>query len=316
MTGKIYVITNLINGHKYIGQITRDIDVRFYEHCRKGGHSGIHKAIEKYGKDNFSIEILEDNIEVEKLNEREVYWIDRMDTYRNGYNQALGGDQVGYNYKHIQIVENGFIVDSCQHLGRLFEQCDVLSEKVACEKIKDIIHTQEEFYGFHIKEIEQFQIKLTDDKIIKEWLKTLPIKYQGNKILCVELNHEEDSIGNMANYLYINNYYLGHSVNPKQTITVLIGKHFSEGLISPSLSNLSFKKIEEIKFKNSSENCFQKKKVYCPEINKHFNSQIEASQYFIDNIWTDIKLKTVKLRISDVVNERINNYRGYTFVRE
>lgn len=317
MIGRIYEITNLINGHKYVGQTTRDINVRFHEHCYKDACKGIHKAIEKYGKENFSINILEDNIEAEKLNEKEAYWIEKLDTYYNGYNQTLGGDQVGYNYKHIQIIENGYIVDSCQHLGRLFEQCGVLSDGTMSDKLKKIVNTEKDVYGFHIVEVEEFTCRLTDDEVVKEWIKTLSTQYQNNRICCIELNHEENSIGKMAEYLYNNGYYSGKATNPKQTITVLIGKYFSKGLISPSFNNLTFKKIGTVRqLKTTVEQSFKKKKVYCPKLDMHFNSQVEASQYFIENIWPDLKLKTIKLRISDIINSRIDNYRGYTFVLE
>ena len=44
------------------------------------------------------------------------------------------------------------------------------------------------------------------------------------------------------------------------------------------------------------------------------NSQIEMAKYFLDNkIWTGIKLKTAKMRISDVVNGNFPDYKGYTF---
>ncbi len=312
MVGRIYAITNLINGHKYVGQTTRDVNIRFHEHCYKGACKGIHRAIEKYGKENFSINILEDNIEAEKLNEREAYWIEKLDTYYNGYNQTLGGDQVGYNYKHIQIIENGYIVDSCQHLGRLFEQCGVLSDGFASEKFKKIVNTDKDIYGFHLVEVDDFFCELTDDEIIKKWIKSLPKQYQGNKIRCIELNHEENSIGEMAEYLYKNGYYSGKAANPKQAITSSISKE----CISPILSNLTFEKLgETTKTDRNLHDIFQKQKIYCPEIDKNFESQIDAARYFNENIWTDIKLKTAKLRISDVVNGHQQNYKGYTFVR-
>ena len=44
---------------------------------------------------------------------------------------------------------------------------------------------------------------------------------------------------------------------------------------------------------------------------------MDAAKYFIDNkIWTGIKLKTAKLRVSDVVRGVFPNYKGYTFISE
>ena len=39
----------------------------------------------KYGRENFSFRILEECPE-EKLKEREIYWIKKLDTYNKGYN--------------------------------------------------------------------------------------------------------------------------------------------------------------------------------------------------------------------------------------
>ena len=37
----------------------------------------------KYGVSNFYVELLEDNIEYENLDEREIYWIDKYNSYKN-----------------------------------------------------------------------------------------------------------------------------------------------------------------------------------------------------------------------------------------
>lgn len=47
----------------------------------------------KYGCDNFYCEVLEENIPYEKLDEREVYYIEKFDSFHNGYNSTPGGDK-------------------------------------------------------------------------------------------------------------------------------------------------------------------------------------------------------------------------------
>lgn len=64
----------------------------------------IHKAIRKYGFENFELNILEDNIEgLDKSKEREQYWIQYYNTYelREHYNETPGGDAPGKNTVHI-----------------------------------------------------------------------------------------------------------------------------------------------------------------------------------------------------------------------
>jgi group I intron endonuclease len=49
-------------------------------------------AIEKYGVENFQFDIIEE-CSLEKLNERETYWIKYFNSIQDGYNLSEGGDQ-------------------------------------------------------------------------------------------------------------------------------------------------------------------------------------------------------------------------------
>ena len=66
----IYKITNLINGKVYIGQTTRTLEERMNEHYRKSDIV-VDKAIQKYGRENFSTEVVDDADSIEELNEKE-----------------------------------------------------------------------------------------------------------------------------------------------------------------------------------------------------------------------------------------------------
>ena len=88
----IYKIENKQTNEKYIGQSIH-IQQRFKEHIKgnKKPLSNIDRNIQKYGKDNFLFEIIEECSQ-EKLNEREIYWIAYFDSFRNGYNNTPGGN--------------------------------------------------------------------------------------------------------------------------------------------------------------------------------------------------------------------------------
>ena len=92
--GYIYKITNLINGKVYIGQTRRTIEIRWRDHVydSKRSEYPIHRAIRKYGVDNFKIEMLEE-CENDKLDEKEIYWIKEYDSTNSdkGYNATSGG---------------------------------------------------------------------------------------------------------------------------------------------------------------------------------------------------------------------------------
>lgn len=91
MYGVIYKITNKRNGKPYIGQTTRSVEQRFKEHAKSNYLIG--KAIRKYGKENFTIEIIEECETPEQLNEREKFWIAFFNCMSpNGYNLTDGGN--------------------------------------------------------------------------------------------------------------------------------------------------------------------------------------------------------------------------------
>ena len=81
----IYKITNKINGKNYIGQSVH-IERRWQEHCLPSARSAIAKAIQKYGKNNFSFEILE-QCTIGELDNREDYYMKKYNSLTpNGYN--------------------------------------------------------------------------------------------------------------------------------------------------------------------------------------------------------------------------------------
>lgn len=95
----IYKFENKINHHIYIGQ-SINIGQRYKDHLNRSQNnfssnneynSALHRAIRKYGIENFSFDIIEE-CKQSFLNEREIFWISYYDSYNNGYNETLGGD--------------------------------------------------------------------------------------------------------------------------------------------------------------------------------------------------------------------------------
>lgn len=107
----IYKITKKSDGKIYIGQ-SNNIERRFKEHKTKGKTSRIplDVAIQKYGVEAFTYEVVEE-CSAEQLNNREKYWIQYYDSYNNGYNCSIGGDQqsLGENNGRARITEQDVI---------------------------------------------------------------------------------------------------------------------------------------------------------------------------------------------------------------
>lgn len=118
MTGFIYMVTNNITGKRYVGKTSTTVEERWKGHVseasRNLSNSALHKAINKYGQDAFSLTVLLKNIPVELLNHYERLLIVRMKTRAPlGYNLTDGGDGVlGYHHteqmrRHLSKVNNG-----------------------------------------------------------------------------------------------------------------------------------------------------------------------------------------------------------------
>ena len=88
----IYQITNKLTNDFYIGK-TKNPKERFYKHkynaINNKSQAHIHRAMRKYGINNFIFSILEQVESLNILNEREIYWIDNL---KPKYNMTKGGD--------------------------------------------------------------------------------------------------------------------------------------------------------------------------------------------------------------------------------
>lgn len=90
----IYKIECTVNGKVYIGQ-SNNIKKRWAEHRRElNNNSHVNKhlqaAYNKYGADSFIWEIIEE-FEEDELDNREIYYIEKYDSFNNGYNSTEGG---------------------------------------------------------------------------------------------------------------------------------------------------------------------------------------------------------------------------------
>lgn len=121
--GCIYMLVNKINKKIYIGKTTYSLEKRLNEHksainrCDKYD-TKLYRALRKYGIENFEVINIKDNIDNEdELNKLETEYINKYDSYNNGYNSTLGGDGVSiYTDK-----DKEFIIET-------FKKCNNIAE--------------------------------------------------------------------------------------------------------------------------------------------------------------------------------------------
>jgi hypothetical protein len=108
----IYSITNLENNKPYVGKTEKPNPYdRWKQHLQlarsfnnlQENNSALSmyilRAMNKHGADNFKFRVIEECPD-EIVNERETYWIDKLDSCNNGYNITLGGEGVKKPKKH------------------------------------------------------------------------------------------------------------------------------------------------------------------------------------------------------------------------
>lgn len=321
--GYIYLISNDVNDKKYVGQTVRDIHVRFDEHCfDPRSTSIIHTAIQDIGYRHFSIKLLE-TVDIAKLEEREKYWVEYYDAYFNGYNGTPDG---GFSktaqrrdFSQVQVIENGLIFDSCCDMARQISAITKWSIGFLNSKIKDAIQNNKPFLDYTLQEIQCAveQVSSIDDQ--ENWIKTLTIRYCGQRIHCIELNKDFDTITSASAYLLEKGYYQGKSLTPIQSLITDIQKSIKKSYaINSTNPPLSFEKLPGYTKNDGSAtgDPFEKAQFFCPQLNITFPSLKIASEIFAkEKIWGNISVKTAKCRISDIARGYFASYKGYTFFR-
>lgn len=172
MRGFIYKITNTINGKSYIGQTIQNVKERFYQHCatkcsKAVSNMAIHRAIKKYGKSNFTVEVIEE-INSANLNDRERYWIKYYNSYNNGYNSTKGGQDGCNPFKDLDvetIIKEYNTGKSLRTLGTIF--------KVDKQTIKDLLIR----HNVELRTTRTYKLSQKDrDKVLEDFASGLSRK--------------------------------------------------------------------------------------------------------------------------------------------
>lgn len=186
MKKAIYKITNLLNGKIYIGQ-TIHPERRWTEHKQKVKHGQeklpIHLAIEKYGEENFSFEVLEWTDDYDNEERRLIKEYNSISP--NGYNIGEGGENyVMYGEDNPRnIVKNSDVPLIIQDLkdnkmtNRAIAEKYGLTDKIIADINHGYSHKVEgEEYPIRIKKGSQ---KLTIEQVkeIKQALENTLISY-------------------------------------------------------------------------------------------------------------------------------------------
>lgn len=179
-TGLIYIIKNRVNDKVYIGQTTTTLRTRFTQHFKnstvKSRHYKLYNAIKKYGKDNFYIELLENNIPINLLDQKEIEYIEKYDSFFNGYNSTKGGDgrTICKEYDENEIIRlYTQEKKSCKEIAPLFNVSYTTIFRVLLRKGVAIRHDGRKY-------------DLIKTKLTKMWNNGIPIQQMAIRLNCDE----------------------------------------------------------------------------------------------------------------------------------
>jgi len=151
----VYKITNKINNKSYIG-ITKNFKQRMYEHTHHyKKHSLIGNKIKEYGSENFTFEILFDELTIAQAKEKEIEMIQYYNSFvPNGYNKTLGGDMMmGYSNGRAKLTKDQVI--------------DIRTRFHNGEKHWDIYEEYKDIISFNdFKRVVTYKTYLNDNLII------------------------------------------------------------------------------------------------------------------------------------------------------
>lgn len=251
MINYIYCYTNQINQKKYVGQ-TNDINRRITEHKSNSFNKNsvnynniIHKAIRKYGYENFTIEILEvlEDKTYDEVNEREIFWIKEKKSLisEHGYNILEGGKNAWRSLlskEQVQDIKNMIIKKSSYN--------DIVEKYGISKAFISGINLGLYFHDDSIKypltpyriDVDTYDCLIEDLEKPELTLKELAIKYNLSESTVKKFNYGTLQPG----------YYKG-----EYPIRKLTPNQYKANQIIDYLINTSLSKKEIVKLTNSSD---------------------------------------------------------------
>lgn len=270
MLGTLYIVTNDINDKVYIGKTYASLDTRWKRHLSDAKRqdrrtSGkFHAALIEYGSKHFKIKEIA-KFEEGILEQKEVEYISKYNSYYNGYNSTLGGDgtrSVDFSDSDIDYILTAY--DSGESITKLATYMDVSSYT-----IKSILNQHNRnIQSFSDVEVVRYS---TDFKYIRT--------YRNIREALVDIKNEGYSTDLRNLYRYI------HEACNTGCI-----RYGSRWRLKASLSDAEIESINNTTdFGKVTTNTRVKRDscgVTCVELELYFETFKEAANYLIDNGYT------------------------------
>lgn len=236
--GIIYKAYCLQTQKVYIGQTRQDFNKRKRSHINESFNENIpsynyhfHRAIRKYGIDQFEwtiLEILEAN-SLEALKEcldlQEIKYIKLYDSFRNGYNSTPGGNQNDGILKKVSIYNSDGILlqryNSCEEASNFFKNVSSDSIRDSCLKKRQFIYQNGTRYIIRYSDYTLTKQEIDYIKQLKYSIPIIMINSDGN--IVAKFNSGTDA----ENKLGINKSKITNCCNKSVRCTTIQGKIYT-----------------------------------------------------------------------------------------
>lgn len=219
--GTIYKITNIVTGQYYIGKTIYDIALRFRQHCNdahnRHDNSILHHAMNKYGYDNFAIEVIEDNIPEDQLDTKESYYIAALNSGKEhgNYNMTEGGDggRTSSKFNGETIWELYRMLADVEAYPRVKDIADYFGmDESQVAKINKGIYWRNSQLTYPIRKTKQYRTPTETNSG-----KNNP---RARKVLCVELGISFNTIEEANNYFGVKHSHISNCCNGNRNVAL------------------------------------------------------------------------------------------------
>jgi hypothetical protein len=196
------------NGKVYIGK-SKDFDSRKIKHSYSTRYynTKLTNAINKYGFDSIKWEIIFETEDIDIINQKEIEFISKYDSIKNGYNTSMGGDggdTISNNPRRLDIIKQqltskgydseNYYVDISEIISKSILD-DYLNNKASIREISKKYNISRQrlsrFFKSNNINIDKDMVKLTNSiKLEDDKINSVISKYENGKTI-KEISEEE-----------------------------------------------------------------------------------------------------------------------------
>lgn len=208
------------NGKVYIGK-SKDFDSRKIKHSYSTRYynTKLTNAINKYGFDSIKWEIIFETEDINIINQKEIEFISKYDSIKNGYNTSTGGDggdTISNNPRRLDIIKQQLTSKGYDSDSYYIEISDIISKSIIEDYLNNKLSLKVLSRKYSISrqritrflksnniDIDQDRIKITNSiKLSEDEIESVINKYKNGKTIKDISSEENQTIQTISRILH------------------------------------------------------------------------------------------------------------------